>query len=205
MTGYRLCNKFWEAIQHYGTDCWAVEILWEGLTLEEANVYEDVEIHDNETLYPYGYNLKNGGMKIAHSPKTRAKMSKSQLGMSKEAFIILISWLLRDGWTQKKIARELRKTPKTISKYAKLANLKKPTKAPPDAKGRKAETDILVTIAAGLFATHTRDAKEIANLLNTTERNVYRWAKEDLWEDVLRTLNYEDERHFRVKPTRSKA
>ena len=205
MTGYRLCNKFWEAIQHYGTDCWAVEILWEGLTLEEANVYEDVEIHDNETLYPYGYNLKNGGMKIAPSPKTRAKMSKSQLGMSKEAFIILISWLLRDGWTQKKIARELRKTPKTISKYAKLANLKKPTKAPPDAKGRKTETDILVTTAAGLFVMHTRDAKVIASLLKTTERTVHRWAKSELWEEVLQTLNYEGERNFRVKPRRSRS
>ena len=30
MTGYRLCNKFWEAIEAYGTDCWTVEILWEG-------------------------------------------------------------------------------------------------------------------------------------------------------------------------------
>ena len=145
-------------------------------------------------------------MKIAPSPKTRAKMSKSQLGMSKEAFIILIGWLLRDGWTQKKIARELRKTPKTISKYAKLVNLRKPTKAPPAASGRKAETDdILVTIAAGLFATHTRDAKKIASLLNTSERSVHRWAEREKWEEVLQTLNYEGERNFRVKPTRSKA
>ena len=72
-------------------------------------------------------------------------------------------------------------------------------------KRSKAELDILITVAAGLFATHTRDAKEIANLLDTSERSVHRWAKEDLWEDVLRTLNYEGERHFRVKPTRSKA
>ena len=41
-------------------------------------------------------------------------------------------------------------------------------------KRSKAETDILVTVAAGLFATHTRDAKEIANLLNTSERSVHR-------------------------------
>ena len=50
-------------------------------------------------------------------------------------------------------------------------------------KRSKAELDILirVTIAAGLFAIHTelweRDAKEIANLLNTSERSVHRWAK----------------------------
>ena len=66
----------------------------------------------------------------------------------------------------------------------------------------KAKTDTLVTIAAGLFATHTRDAKEIASLLDTTERSVHRWAKTDVWETVLKTLDYEGERNFRVKPNR---
>ena len=70
-------------------------------------------------------------------------------------------------------------------------------------KRSKAELDILITVAAGLFATHTRDAKEIANLLGTSERSVHRWAKEDLWEEVLQTLNYEGEHNFRVKPRRS--
>ena len=64
MKGYGGCEKFWEAIQHYGTGCWRVEILWDGLTLEEANIYEQVEIRDNETLYPYGYNLSEGGSGI---------------------------------------------------------------------------------------------------------------------------------------------
>ena len=32
MEGYRNCPKFWEAIQHYGMDCWRSEILWDGLT-----------------------------------------------------------------------------------------------------------------------------------------------------------------------------
>ena len=66
----------------------------------------------------------------------------------------------------------------------------------------KAETDILVTVAAGLFATYTRDAKEIGSLLNTSERTVHRWAERDKWEEVLQTLNYEGERNFRVKPSR---
>lgn len=70
-------------------------------------------------------------------------------------------------------------------------------------KRSKAETDILVTIAAGLFALHTRDAKEIARLLNTTERTIHRWAVRDKWKEVLKTLNYEGERNFRVKPRRS--
>ena len=70
-------------------------------------------------------------------------------------------------------------------------------------KRSKAELEALITAAARLFATHTRDAKEIANLLGTSERSVHRWAKEDLWEEVLQTLNYDGERNFRVKPRRS--
>ena len=58
--------------------------------------------------------------------------------------------------------------------------------------------------AAGLFATHTRDAKEVANLLGTSEQSVHQWAKEDLWEEVMQTLNYDGEHNFRVKPRCSK-
>lgn len=61
MQGYRGCDKFWETIQHYGTDCWKVEVLWGGLTLDEANIYEQIEIRDNNTLFPHGYNLVRGG------------------------------------------------------------------------------------------------------------------------------------------------
>ena len=69
-------------------------------------------------------------------------------------------------------------------------------------KRSKTETDIFVTIAAGFFATHTRDAKKIASLLKTTERTVHRWAEREKWEEVLQTLNYTGERNFRVKPRR---
>ena len=77
MIKYRECEKFWEAIQHYGTDCWSNEILWDGLTLDEANIYEQVEIRDNETLYPYGYNLSEGGMGVNPSQETCQKISES--------------------------------------------------------------------------------------------------------------------------------
>ena len=70
-------------------------------------------------------------------------------------------------------------------------------------KRSTAEIDILVTVAAGLFAIHTRDAKEIASLMNTTERTVHRWAAREKWKEVLHTLSYEGERNFRVKPRRS--
>ena len=77
MKGYRGCVKFWEAIEMYGTDCWRVEILWDGLTLDEANIYEQVEIQDNETIYPYGYNLNEGGGGINPSIETLQKMSEA--------------------------------------------------------------------------------------------------------------------------------
>ena len=54
----------------------------------------------------------------------------------------------------------------------------------------KADTDIRITIAAGLFAIHTRDAKEIARLVDTSERNIHRWAEREKWEEVLTTLGY---------------
>lgn len=70
-------------------------------------------------------------------------------------------------------------------------------------KRAKSEKDIFVTVATGLFATHIRDAKEIASPLNTTERIVHRWVERDKWEEVLQTLKYEGKRNFRVKPRRS--
>ena len=83
MKGYIGCEKFWEAIQHYGTDCWRSEILWDGLTIDEAIIYEEVEIRDNETLYPYGYNKTPHGRVGAHgckkpqSEETKRKISES--------------------------------------------------------------------------------------------------------------------------------
>ena len=66
----------------------------------------------------------------------------------------------------------------------------------------KAQTDILITAAATLFALHTRDADTIALLLDSAKSSVYRWSKAPLWTEVLETLNYEGERHFRVMPAR---
>ena len=67
----------------------------------------------------------------------------------------------------------------------------------------KAEIDADITAAARLFAKRTRDAKKIAARLNTSERNVHRWAKTELWEETLQSLNYEGARNFRVNPKRS--
>ncbi len=71
------------------------------------------------------------------------------------------------------------------------------------AKKSNAEVNMRVTVAAGLFAMHTRDAKEIAKMLDTTERNIHRWAERERWDEVLEILQYTGERNFRVRPARN--
>ena len=66
----------------------------------------------------------------------------------------------------------------------------------------KAQTEIYITAAATLFVRHTRDANEIASLLDTTDRSIHRWSKQPRWTEVLDLLNYDGERHFRVQPAR---
>ena len=66
----------------------------------------------------------------------------------------------------------------------------------------KAETHIFITTAATLFAQHTRDANEIAAILGTARSSIHRWSKSPRWSEVLETLGYEGERHFRVQSRR---
>ena len=67
----------------------------------------------------------------------------------------------------------------------------------------KSERDIHIIAAASLFATLTRDAQEIADLLDTSKRSIHRWSKEAIWHQTLDILGYEGERNFRVQPARS--
>ena len=84
-TGNKMCrykgsSAFWEGIQAYGIHCWRLEILWDGLTEDEANFYEGLEIRDNDAMYPYGYNLEEGGENYTRSEKTKQKMSDVMKG-----------------------------------------------------------------------------------------------------------------------------
>lgn len=55
-----------------------------------------------------------------------------------------------------------------------------------------------IHMAAGIFVGFTRDAKVIAEKLNTTERNVQRWAKTPEWATALEAIGYAGDRTFRV-------
>ena len=52
-------------------------------------------------------------------------------------------------------------------------------------KPSKEDTGICITVAAGLFAPHTRAAKDIAGMLNTSERNVHRFKISVMGESVV--------------------
>lgn len=72
---------FGEAIKLYGWDLIKHEILYEGLTKEEADYMEKEMIkkyRSNER--EYGYNIAIGGVRGEHSQLTREKMSKTRKG-----------------------------------------------------------------------------------------------------------------------------
>ena len=61
------CPNFYNAIQKYGWNTFIHEILFENLTLVEANSLEEWCIREHNTLNPNGYNLTIGGLN--HSKK----------------------------------------------------------------------------------------------------------------------------------------
>lgn len=74
------CRLFANAIKRYGWDNFIHEILISGLTLEQANKYEEFYISEHNSLAPNGYNLISGGLNNRHSDETKVKISKSIKG-----------------------------------------------------------------------------------------------------------------------------
>jgi group I intron endonuclease len=72
------CASFSNAIKKYGWDNFHHEVLIDGLSLDDANTWEELLIAEHGTLSPNGYNLKTGGDNVKLSEETKAKMSKSQ-------------------------------------------------------------------------------------------------------------------------------
>ena len=79
--GYRGCTLFDNAIQKYGWDNFEHDILFDGLSRDEAIHMEETlisEYHANER--EYGYNLTSGGENNIPSDTTRQKMSEVMSG-----------------------------------------------------------------------------------------------------------------------------
>lgn len=79
--GYSKQVLFWRAIQKYGWDAFSHEILYGGLTQEEAEEKEIELISTYSSNNPkYGYNIQNGGSVGKHSEETKRKISKAHKG-----------------------------------------------------------------------------------------------------------------------------
>lgn len=63
------------SIRKYGVDDFEVELI-EYCTLEDANDREIHYIKEFNSLYPNGYNLKNGGTVFTHSDESKKRVSK---------------------------------------------------------------------------------------------------------------------------------
>lgn len=83
--GYKECPRFWNAIQKHGWDSIKTEVLFSGLTKEEAEEKEIYLIEKlNTTNDNYGYNIQNGGNTTGtHSPLTRSKIGNAHKGRKK--------------------------------------------------------------------------------------------------------------------------
>lgn len=74
--GYKECPKFYRAIKKYGWDSFEHEVLFEHLTLEEANQKEIEMIALYKTTETeFGYNLTHGGLNAIPTEETRKKLS----------------------------------------------------------------------------------------------------------------------------------
>lgn len=81
--GYSNNEYFMRAIEKYGWDNFEHEILFNGLTKEDADMLEMKTIEEyNSTHKAYGFNIDNGGYgKGKHSLETLKKMSEGRKGI----------------------------------------------------------------------------------------------------------------------------
>lgn len=71
------CRALHSAILKYGFENLSLEILKEGLTLEEANYLETQLISKHNTMAPNGYNLHPGGINFTRSDELKQQMSEN--------------------------------------------------------------------------------------------------------------------------------
>jgi group I intron endonuclease len=77
------CTKLSSAIKKYGLESFSHEILESGLTIEQANIAEELYINEHATIHPNGYNLASGGGASRHNDETKKLISSIQKGRVK--------------------------------------------------------------------------------------------------------------------------
>lgn len=131
--GYKQSTYFYSAIQKYGSENVKTEILYSGLSLEEANRFESLCIYRYNTLAPNGYNLYTGGLNHTISNITREKMSQSRIGHKRTAEVCQRLSKSKSGKNNpfygKKLSKEHRnKVSKNNARYWKGKRLSKETR-----------------------------------------------------------------------------
>jgi group I intron endonuclease len=71
------------AIRKYGVDDFVVELI-ECCEIENADEMEIHYINKLNSLYPYGYNLKNGGSVFTHSDESKKRLSNGVINYYKD-------------------------------------------------------------------------------------------------------------------------
>lgn len=81
-SGYKSSKYFYNAIQKYGWDNFKHEILFDGLTKEEAEQKEiELIAYYDSTNHEKGYNISHGGNSVSkHNEETKRKISESRRG-----------------------------------------------------------------------------------------------------------------------------
>lgn len=118
--GYRTSPYFYSAIVKYGWDGFDHEILYEGLTKEEAVKKEQELISEyraNNRLY--GYNSTSGGEHFELTPEARKKKSESMKGNKNSAGVIF------SEERKRKISEALKGKKFTEERKQKISQVKK--------------------------------------------------------------------------------
>jgi group I intron endonuclease len=74
------CIAFHRAIQKYGWNNFKHEILKDGLTIEEANHWEEFYIKRFNTIKPNGYNIRSGGNNSRLHESSKKKIGDANRG-----------------------------------------------------------------------------------------------------------------------------
>ena len=85
--GYHSHSYFWKAIQKYGWENFRHEILYDGLTIDQALSLEKQTIEEYRSdCEEYGYNLTSGGEHSIPNEATLRKMSEKKKGQNNPMF-----------------------------------------------------------------------------------------------------------------------
>ena len=121
------CVRIRNAIQKYGWSDFTVTVLVEGLSEEDANVWEKELITNHNTLSPHGYNLQTGGDHRTLSEESRQKISLTLTGRSRseetklKCSIAHTGKSLSDDHKAKISATRLRGIPRSAETKAKIS------------------------------------------------------------------------------------